>query len=52
MVRTEGGQREIDLIGERDDGKVLAVEVKLGGRSTGEDVKDLNWLRDGADTLT
>ena len=29
-LRTRGGRHEVDLIVERDDGKVVAIEVKLG----------------------
>jgi hypothetical protein len=39
------GRHEIDLIIERGDGKVLAVEVKLGETVTRNDLKQLNWLR-------
>jgi hypothetical protein len=28
--RTRGGRHEVDLIVERDDGRVIAIEVKLG----------------------
>jgi predicted AAA+ superfamily ATPase len=44
-LRTFGGEREIDLIVERPDGRVLAIEAKLGGTVDDEDVKHLLWLR-------
>lgn len=42
--RTKNGDHEIDLIIERDDHKVLAVEVKLSSSATGQDTKHLTWL--------
>lgn len=45
-LRTKRGDREVDLIVERGDGKVVAVEVKLTGIPDGADVKHLRWLRD------
>lgn len=45
-LRQHGGRREIDLIIERRDQRVLAMEVKLGGVVQGEDVKNLVWLRE------
>lgn len=44
-LRTFGGEREIDLIVERPDGRVLAIEAKLGGTVDDEDVKHLRWIR-------
>jgi uncharacterized protein len=43
-LRTRGGRHEIDLIVERDDGKVVAIEVKLGRTPGAREVKHLNWL--------
>lgn len=43
-LRTKGGRHEIDLIVERDDGKVLAIEIKLGATPGGGDTKNLAWL--------
>jgi predicted AAA+ superfamily ATPase len=43
-LRTKGGRREIDLIIERDDQKVVAVEVKLTRTIDDEDVQHLRWL--------
>jgi uncharacterized protein len=45
-LRTKGGRHEIDLIVERDDGKVLAIEVKLGATPRAADTKHLSWLAD------
>lgn len=52
-LRTKGGRHEIDLIVERRDGRVLALEVKLTGEVTDEDVKHLMWARNrvGRDLL-
>lgn len=44
-LRTFRGEREIDLIVERADGKILAIEVKLGGSINDADVKHLLWLK-------
>lgn len=45
-LRTRNGDREIDLIVERDDGRVLAMEVKLSPVVRDEDVRQLHWLRE------
>lgn len=45
-LRLHSGEREVDLIVERADQRVLAVEVKLGAAVTDEDVRNLVWLRD------
>jgi uncharacterized protein len=52
-LRTFAGEREIDLIVERGDGRVVAMEVKLNPVATDKDVTHLNWLRQrmGADVL-
>jgi predicted AAA+ superfamily ATPase len=52
-LRTKGGDHEIDLILERDDGRVVAIEAKLGLAPTDTDVKHLRWLRErlGSDLL-
>jgi len=44
--RTHGGDREVDLIVERDDRKVVALEVKLAATVSDDDVRHLLWLRD------
>lgn len=44
-LRTHGGEHEVDLIVERADGRVVAIEVKLA-RTVGDgDVRHLRWLR-------
>ena len=43
-MRTSNGDHEIDLIVERDDHHVLAIEVKLAGSVSRDDVKHLTWL--------
>lgn len=42
--RTHRGDHEADLIVERDDGRVIAVEVKLGPDPDAGDVRHLHWL--------
>lgn len=44
-VRTHRGDHEIDLVVERDDGRVVAVEVKLGATVGERDVRHLRWLQ-------
>jgi predicted AAA+ superfamily ATPase len=46
-LRTKGGRHEVDLIIERRDGRVVAMEVKLAGDITDEDVKHLRWMQEG-----
>jgi len=43
--RTEEGD-EVDLVLERDDGQVIAFEIKAGSRITGDDLRGLRLLRD------
>lgn len=43
-LRLQGGSREVDLILERYDGKVIAFESKLNPVPTDRDVRHLNWL--------
>jgi hypothetical protein len=45
-MRTYGGQREIDLIVERDDGRIVAVEVKFARTVHDDDTRHLRWLHD------
>lgn len=45
-LRLHGGQREIDLIVERADRQVLAIEVKLSRTVDDDDVKQRLWLKD------
>lgn len=44
-LRTKGGRHEVDLVVERADGRVVAIEVKLGGTVDDDDVRHLRWLR-------
>ncbi len=52
-LRQQGGRHEIDLIVERSDQKVVAIEVKLGSVVEDKDVRHLKWLREqiGEDLL-
>ena len=43
-LRTRAGEREIDLIVERGDGRVVALEVKLSALVDDDDVRHLRWL--------
>jgi predicted AAA+ superfamily ATPase len=45
-LRTRNGDHEVDLIVERDDGRALAIEVKLSPVVSDEDVRHLHWLRE------
>ncbi len=45
-LRTHGGEHEVDLIVERRDGGVVALEVKLRGTPTASDYRHLRWLKD------
>lgn len=44
-MRTRAGEHEVDLIVVRDDGRVLAIEVKLSSTINDRDTKQLHWLR-------
>ncbi len=52
-LRTHGGEHEVDLIVERRDGRVIALEIKLAQSVTASDVRHLRWLADqlGPDLL-
>ncbi len=52
-LRTRDGRQEVDLIVERADQRVLAVEVKLSAMVTDDDVRHLLWLQQqiGSDLL-
>ncbi|WP_112241457.1 ATP-binding protein [Kribbella monticola] len=52
-LRTRNGDHEVDLIIERPDQRVLAIEVKLTPFITDDDVKHLLWLKEkiGSDLL-
>ena len=45
-LRLQGGRQEVDLIVERADQSVVAIEVKLSGTVEQHDVKHLLWLRE------
>ena len=45
-LRTQRGEHEIDIIVERSDHKVLALEVKLTSAPTVSDARHLNWLQE------
>lgn len=45
-LRTKGGEREIDLIVERGDHHVVALEVKPAQTADDHDVRHLRWLQD------
>lgn len=44
-LRTESGRHEIDLVVEREAGRVLGIEVKACAAPRDEDAKHLHWLR-------
>jgi uncharacterized protein len=52
-LRTAGGRHEIDLIAERADGRVVAIEIKLARNVGDRDTRHLRWLaeRVGGDLL-
>jgi hypothetical protein len=52
-LRTKGGEREVDLIVERFDRRIVAIEVKMSRTVDDHDVRHLHWLRDqlGSDLL-
>lgn len=52
-LRLHGGSQEVDLIVERSDRRVIAIEVKLSRTIDDDDVRNLLWLREkaGADLL-
>ncbi|WP_207207326.1 ATP-binding protein [Xylanimonas protaetiae] len=45
-LRTQNGNREVDLVVVRPDGRVLAVEVKLASSVEDADVTHLHWLKE------
>ncbi len=44
-LRTRNGDHEVDVIVERPDGRVLAIETKLTPTPTDADLKHLRWLQ-------
>jgi predicted AAA+ superfamily ATPase len=49
-LRTKDTRREVDLIVESEEGKILGIEVKLSPLVTDDDVKHLLWLKANAKT--
>lgn len=45
-LRAHRGEREVDLIVEDPDGRIVAIEVKLAEAINDHDVRHLNWLRE------
>lgn len=45
-LRTHSGEHEVDLIVERGDHRVLAIDVKLAHTVRDGDLRHLRWLRD------
>jgi predicted AAA+ superfamily ATPase len=43
-LRTRNGDHEVDLIVERCDGRILAIEAKLAATPDEPDVRHLHWL--------
>lgn len=43
-LRTRNGDREVDLVVVRDDGKALAIEVKLSATVDDRDTTHLHWI--------
>lgn len=52
-LRTKGGRQEVDLIIERPDGRVLAMEIKVGRAVADDELRHLHWLKEklGPDLL-
>lgn len=52
-LRRQDGREEIDLIVERPDQRVLAIEVKLSATVEDRDMRHLRWLHEkiGGDVL-
>jgi predicted AAA+ superfamily ATPase len=44
-LRLKGGAHELDLIIDRGDGRVVAIEIKLSAIVRADSVKHLNWLQ-------
>ena len=45
-LRHEGGDREVDLIAEFADGRIVAIEIKASSSPKPEDARHLVWLRE------
>lgn len=44
-LRTASGEHEVDLVVERDDARIIAIEVKLSTTVDDEDLRHLKWLK-------
>jgi len=44
-LRTKSTEREIDLIVQRADRSIVAIEIKLSATVDDKDVRHLTWLR-------
>lgn len=44
-MRTRAGEHEVDLVVVRDDGRAVAIEVKLSSTVQNRDIQQLHWLR-------
>ena len=45
-LRTRNGDRAIDLIVQRDDGRIVAIEVQIAPTVSDDDVRHLRWLKE------
>ncbi len=45
-LRVHSGEHEVDLIVERDDHRIVAIEVKLAPVPTDHDLRHLHWLKE------
>jgi uncharacterized protein len=45
-IRDANGRREIDVVVELADGRVIGIEVKATAAPVPEDARHLRWLRD------
>ncbi len=43
-LRTRGGEHEVDLIIERGDGRIVALEIKLSATTREDDTRHIRWL--------
>lgn len=52
-LRTRNGDHEIDLVAIRDDGRILAIEVKMASSIDDRDARHLHWIaeRMGSDLI-
>jgi hypothetical protein len=46
-LRDANGRREVDLVLEARDGRVIGIEIKAGAAPSPADARHLAWLRDG-----